>query len=119
MTLILSERGNAMRPGVSRRAGGDKRGNAAQRRARKRRLLAYWGDGSTCPCIYCSRPLDFDSVEADRILPGGSYAFANVIPACRECNVARLNKSLWAFSPRVARRLVRMGRIVSTKTSAR
>jgi hypothetical protein len=97
------------------RAGGDKRGSSAARKARKGYLLTLWGDGETCGCLYCDKPLDFTTVEADRIIAGGSYARDNVIPACRECNVARLDKSLWAFSPRVARRLHRKGFIVSAK----
>ena len=95
------------------RAGGDKRGSAAQRRARKGYLLTLWGDGEVCPCLYCDHPLTFATVEADRIVAGGSYRRENVIPACRECNVKRLDKSLWSFAPNLARRLKRRGYTVS------
>lgn len=118
MTLIVNSNGRASRPGKSSRAGGDKRGNASQRRARKSFLLREWGNGSFCPCIYCGVSLDSASVEADRIIPGGSYGRHNVIPACRACNVARLDKSLWKFSPRVARRLIRKGYVVSVKPTS-
>ncbi len=100
------------------RAGGDKRGNAAQRRARKGYLLTLWGDGETCPCIYCGYSLVSATLEADRIIAGGSYARTNVIPACRSCNVARLDKTIWSFNPRVARRLKRLGFVVSAKPVA-
>lgn len=106
----------------SSRAGGDLRGNSAQRRARKGYLLIFWGNGETCPCIYgCGRMLSFATVEADRIIPGslgGSYRRENVIPACRSCNVARLDKSLWSFAPNVARKLVRRGFVVSARSAA-
>lgn len=96
------------------RPGGDKRGNAAQRRARKGYLLTLWGNGETCPCSYCGHLLTFATVEADRILAGGSYARHNVIPACRECNVARLDRTLWSFAPNLARKLLRRGYVVSS-----
>lgn len=68
------------------RAGGEKRGNARNRRARKLWMLATWGDGTKCPCVHCGAQLDYDSVEADRIVCGGSYRRDNVQPACRTCN---------------------------------
>jgi hypothetical protein len=99
------------------RAGGDKRGSAAQRRARKGYLLTLWGDGELCPCLYgCGTMLNSATLEADRIIAGGSYARTNVIPACRACNVARLDKSLWSFAPKLARKLKRMGYTVSAKS---
>jgi 5-methylcytosine-specific restriction endonuclease McrA len=104
------------------RAGGDLRGNAAARRARKGYLLVQFGNGITCSCIYqCGRVLDFSTVEADRIIPGslgGSYRRENIIPACRSCNVARLDKSLWSFAPNVARKLKRRGYVVSAQSAS-
>src|SRR3954464_15495803 len=114
MVCLLTDSGMMARPGRSARAGGDKRGSSAARRARKHYLLALWGNGETCPCLYCSAPLTFASVEADRIIAGDSYRRSNVIPACRSCNLARLDKSIWAFSPNVARRLKRRGYLTST-----
>lgn len=104
------------------RPGGDQRGNAAARRARKGYLLTLWGDGEFCPCLYgCGTMLNSATLEADRIIPGsmgGTYRRENVIPACRSCNVARLDKSIWAFAPKLARRLKRMGYVVSAKPVA-
>jgi len=104
------------------RAGGDLRGNSAARRARKGYLLTKFGNGVLVSCIYgCGRVLDSATVEADRIIPGsegGSYRRDNVIPACRACNVARLDKSLWSFAPNVARRLKRQGYVVSARQAA-
>ena len=91
--------------------GGD-RGNSKQRRARKWHLLRLWGDGETCPCLYCGKTLDFATLEADRVKPGsagGSYRRENVIPACKQCNVLRGDKSLWTFDRNLARRLTRRG----------
>jgi len=103
------------------RPGGDQRGNAAARRARKGYLLTLWGDGSTVPCIYCGHSLVSATLEADRIIAGscgGSYRRENIIPACRSCNASRGDRSIWSFSPRVARRLKRMGFVVSAKPVA-
>jgi hypothetical protein len=80
---------------MSKRHGGDKRGSAQSRRVRKCWMLATWGDGEKCPCIHCECMLDFETVEADRIVPGGSYARTNIQPACRSCNLARSDKIDW------------------------
>lgn len=69
----------------------DKRGSAKSRRARKRWLLATFGDGETCPCTWCGRDLTFHAVQQDRIIPGGPYRRDNLIPACADCNIARSN----------------------------
>jgi len=103
------------------RSGGDLRGNSAARKARKGYLLVQFGDGVLCPCIYgCGRVLDCATVEADRIIPGsegGSYRRENIIPACRRCNAARQDRSLWSFAPTVARRLKRQGYVVSARSA--
>jgi 5-methylcytosine-specific restriction endonuclease McrA len=77
------------------RPGGEKRGNSKDRRARKLWMLATWGDGQTCECVHCSTTLDYATVEADRIVPGGSYRRDNVQPACRRCNASRSNNIEW------------------------
>lgn len=77
------------------RAGGDKRGSNADRKARKHWLLSQYGDGITCNCVHCGKPLDFSTVEADRIIPGGSYRHENIQPADRHCNASRSNKLDW------------------------
>jgi 5-methylcytosine-specific restriction endonuclease McrA len=103
------------------RPGGDQRGSSQARRARKGYLLVLWGDGSSCPCIYCGHSLVSATLEVDRIIPGalgGSYRRENIVPACRGCNVARLDKPIGVFAPNVARRLRRKGYVVSAKPVA-
>jgi 5-methylcytosine-specific restriction endonuclease McrA len=80
------------------RPGGEKRGNNKDRRARKLWMLSFWGDGSRCPCVHCDSTLTFETVEADRINPGGSYRRTNVQPACRSCNAARSNNLDWQYA---------------------
>lgn len=82
---------------MATRHGGDKRGSAASRRARKAYLLAHFGNGVTCPCVWCGTALTFDTVESDRIDAGGSYRRENVIPACRGCNLDRGALSVSAY----------------------
>lgn len=87
---------------MSTRPGGEKRGNNKDRKRRKEWMLSHFGDGSTAPCAHCGTELDFSSIEADRIIPGGSYRRDNVQPACRFCNASRSNNTAWAFSPAMA-----------------
>ena len=82
-------------PRKPKRHGGEKRGNSYARRARKWWMLATWGDGEKCPCVHCGDELEFQTVEADRIVPGGSYCRDNVQPACRKCNLSRSDKTDW------------------------
>lgn len=77
------------------RPGGEKRGNSKDRARRKMWMLEQWGDGRTCPCVHCGTTLAYATVEADRIVPGGSYRRDNVQPACRECNLARSDDENW------------------------
>jgi hypothetical protein len=77
-----------------------KRGNVYDRHARKRWLLSpesgFGGNGSTVMCIHgCGTKLDSDTVEADRIIPGDTYARHNIQPSCRPCNAARGNNTEW------------------------
>ena len=83
------------------RAGGEKRGNSYARRARKLWMLATWGDGVKCPCVHCDAVLDYDTVEADRIIPGGSYRRDNVQPACRSCNLSRSDNASWSYTKEI------------------
>jgi hypothetical protein len=80
------------------RAGGQKRGNNKDRAARKRWMLRTWGDGAKCPCIHCGCIVDYDTVEADRVIPGGRYAHQNVQPSCRPCNLARSDNPEWKYA---------------------
>jgi hypothetical protein len=90
------------------RHGGDKRGSAASRRARKLWFLSdsRWdGDGERCRCAHWTKPglpgenclgwVTFETVEADRIIPGGAYARSNVQPSCKPCNQARSDDPTW------------------------
>lgn len=84
------------------RNGGDKRGKAKDRRRRKTWMLAMFGDGQTCPCAHCGRQLSFQTLEADRIIPGGSYARSNIQPSCRPCNITRSDNPDWVHPNKVA-----------------
>jgi hypothetical protein len=55
----------------------------------------FGGNGAKVPCVHCQAMLDFDTVEADRKVPGGSYRRDNVQPACRACNLARSDNASW------------------------
>ena len=81
------------------RNGGDKRGKAADRRRRKQWMLAMFGDHNTAPCVHCGKGLDYSTIEADRIKPGGSYARTNIQPSCRPCNVRRGNSPITPYKP--------------------
>jgi hypothetical protein len=104
---------------MAKRHGGDKRGNAASRRARKNWMLSevagFGGNGETVACaLQCGTVLDFTTVEADRIIPGGSYRRDNVQPACRPCNVARSDDAeltTYEIQQRVASIVSRTGRL--------
>lgn len=84
------------------RHGGDHRGSAASRRARKIWMLSeaagFGGDGSKVPCVHCGMILNFDTVEADRIIPGGGYLRSNVQPADRACNLLRSDDASWTYA---------------------
>ncbi len=58
-------------------------------------MLSTWGDGSSCECVHCGTGLTYETVEADRIVPGGSYRRDNVQPACRGCNARRSDNAEW------------------------
>lgn len=76
----------------------DKRGNNKDRRARKLWMLRShdldlppWH----CRCTHCGCVLSFDTVQADRIAPGGSYRRENIQPADAECNRLRGSDTTW------------------------
>jgi hypothetical protein len=83
-----------------KRNGGDKRGSSHDRRRRKLWMLAMFGDGQTCPCVHCGKGLDFNSIEQDRIIPGGSYSRRNIQPSCRPCNIARGDSPITPYPAR-------------------
>lgn len=84
------------------RAGGDRRGSSLDRKVRKEWMLRHFGDGHSCSCVHCMRDLVFTTLEADRIVPGGSYRRENVQPSCRECNLARSDNPNWRPSTAAA-----------------
>jgi 5-methylcytosine-specific restriction endonuclease McrA len=72
----------------------DKRGSSADRRTRKLWLIATYG----LVCVHCKRVLTYATMEADRIVPGGSYKRSNIQPSCRDCNIARGDDTTWTFA---------------------
>jgi len=75
------------------RNGGDKRGKAIDRRQRKKWLLWKFN----AKCVHCQKELTFGTIEADRIIPGGSYARTNIQASCRSCNIRRGNSPVTPY----------------------
>jgi hypothetical protein len=76
----------------SGRAGGDDRPPGPVRERLKQQLVTEYGDGKTCPCVYCGRTLVPDTISLERIVPGdvgGKYIMANLAPADYGCNLQR------------------------------
>lgn len=75
------------------RPGGEKRGNARDRRRRREWLLATFDvdlgpDRARCWLDLspsCLVEVDAQTLTVDRIRPGGSYARGNIQPACPVC----------------------------------
>jgi hypothetical protein len=102
------------------RAGGDKRGSNGDRKKRREWLVSpeagFGGNGSEVKCFWeCGRELNVWIVEADRIVPGGSYRRDNIVPACRPCNLARSDDAFLTvqeIAERVARTAAKRGSLV-------
>jgi len=65
------------------------RGNAAQRRASKRALLARDGDGEKAPCWECGTLVTFETMIRDKIKAGrdgGRYVLSNLRVHCQSCS---------------------------------
>ena len=73
----------------------DVRGSAANRRARKHWMLNTFGDGQKVECVHCGAMQSFETLQADRIDPTGTYKRSNVQPSCGGCNRRRSNNRLW------------------------
>jgi 5-methylcytosine-specific restriction endonuclease McrA len=58
-------------------------------------MLRTFGDGQVCACTHCGSVLTIEQLEADRIIPGLSYARYNIQPSCRRCNAQRSNDEFW------------------------
>jgi len=82
---------------ANRRKGHDPRGSSADRLRRKVKLLYWHGDGETCPCTHCGKDLTIETLQQDRIVPGGSYRMSNVQPSCQSCNLLRGNSPVTPF----------------------
>jgi hypothetical protein len=82
-----------------KRNGDDKRGKAHDRRRRKLWLLAVYGDHETAPCVHCGKGLTFETIQQDRIIPGGSYARGNIQPSCGPCNMRRGDSPITPYTP--------------------
>lgn len=110
------------------RAGGDKRGSSGDRKRRRAWMVStaagrmvdgvlvlFGGDGQSVPCWWqCGRRVDETTVEADRIITGGSYRRDNIVPACRPCNLARSDDgdlTSEEIAARVAATVARTGRL--------
>jgi hypothetical protein len=77
-----------------------RKGNSYDRRARRAWLLSaaapFGGDGTTVTCVHgCGTQLTADTIQVDRIIPGGSYGHDNIQPACWTDNTDRSNKLDW------------------------
>lgn len=84
----------------STRPGGDRRGSSVSRRRRTEKLLAEFGDGTTCPCAYCGRELTAATLTQDKIYTGdqgGGYRYDNLLPACITCNQRRSDATVHEF----------------------
>ncbi len=67
-------------------------GNTKDRAKRRAALLQEFGDGKTCPCIYCGLVIGEGTLEQDKILTtgqGGRYRLPNLVPSCSSCNKQR------------------------------
>lgn len=72
--------------------GPDLRGNYKDRAARKRWMLKTFGNGKTAKCVHCGKTVNYDTLTADRIIPGcegGRYRRDNIQPSCGPCNSGR------------------------------
>ncbi len=70
----------------------DLRGNNKDRALRKRWMIKTFGNGKVVPCVHCRKKLTYETVTADRIVPGchgGRYTHGNIQPACKKCNDSR------------------------------
>lgn len=66
----------------------DKRGSSRDRKARKAYLLQAFN----ATCVWCAQAVTAETLHADRIFAGGSYARSNLIASCATCNMNRKDK---------------------------
>jgi 5-methylcytosine-specific restriction endonuclease McrA len=85
------------------------RGGSTARRARKLWLLEQYGDGVTCLCFSCGDELIYETLQADRIIPGclgGGYARGNIRPCCGPCNIRSGNAVKALIRAKVPKRTI-------------
>lgn len=59
----------------------------------KKKIFAMHGNR----CVYCEHKFDVEDLTREHVIPkseGGTYAWSNIVPACRSCNEARANHAL-------------------------
>lgn len=82
-----------------------KKGNSYARRARKQWLLSpeagFGGNGEKVACVHCGCMVAFETMDVDRIIPGGTYRRDNIQPSCVFCNRSRQDRTDWT-SPKLA-----------------
>lgn len=69
--------------------------NAEGRHLTQLRKAAWAAWGSEAECVWCRRPLTFDTMTLEHLVPkskGGSDRLDNLAPACRKCNSGRGNR---------------------------
>jgi 5-methylcytosine-specific restriction endonuclease McrA len=64
-------------------------------RRRRNRIIKTWAVTGGY-CVYCNRFTPYALRSVDHLLPrsqGGKYETANLVPACKDCNNARGDKT--------------------------
>lgn len=88
------------------------KGNSKDRFRRIMNLLRWWGNGTTCACVWCGITLCYnpgngggtspdDHVSVDHIIchaDGGRYTITNLVPSCQTCNKSRGRKAFADFA---------------------
>lgn len=73
------------------RNGGDKRGSSYARKRSKEWLLYMYKER----CVHCGIKVTMETMERDRINPGGPYTHANIQLSCTSCNRERGDNPDW------------------------
>lgn len=64
------------------------------RAAKRKKLKEWWIRSGKNACRYCSRPLKFEEITVDHVIPfslGGGNRMSNLVPACKSCNLKKAN----------------------------
>lgn len=71
----------------------------------RRRAWYSWGAPDVL-CVWCKRPLTFESMTLEHLVPkskGGTDNLDNLAPACRKCNSSRGNRRTPTAIPSAAK----------------